>query len=71
MDRICSNRCKNHVQNFSRRFIYGRPVVFVTISKNSRQHNTPQLKTTLLLYYTTGFDCLNSHHQVSIYEIKT
>jgi hypothetical protein len=41
------------------------------INKNSRQHNTPQLKTTLLLYYATSLDCLNIHHQVSICEIKS
>jgi hypothetical protein len=28
--------------------------------------NTTQLKTTLLLYNTAGFDFLNSHQQVSI-----
>jgi hypothetical protein len=45
--------------------------MFITINKNSHQHNKAELKTTLLLYYITGFDCLNSHHQVFIYEIKT
>jgi hypothetical protein len=29
------------------------------VNKNSHQHNKAQLKTTLLLYYITGFGCLN------------
>jgi hypothetical protein len=31
-------------------FLYGHPVVFITVNKNSRQHNKPQLKATLLWY---------------------
>jgi hypothetical protein len=29
------------------------------------------IKTTLLLYHTTGFDSFNGHHQVYIHKIKT
>jgi hypothetical protein len=42
----------------------------LTIIKNSRQNNKPQLRTTLLLYYTTGFRRLSCHHQVYISEVK-
>jgi hypothetical protein len=41
-------------------------LLFITINKNSRQHNKPQLKAALLWYYTTGFSGLNGHHQVHI-----
>jgi hypothetical protein len=49
-------------------FIEGPPLVLIIMLTKITVTQQSLLKTTLLFYHTTGFDCLNCHHQMYIFD---